>query len=108
MLRTPQPIKVAKTVLRPTSQRPEFGGWDWIIGTRTPFEQATPQELDQIAAAFNFARSKQSYTIFISHDVSATSKRCAQLDLKFLNRRHLVTKTLTDAKALSPRTMRSI
>lgn len=106
--RAPQPTKVAESVLRLTSQRPELGGWDWIIDTRNPFEQATPQELDEIASAFNAARSKQSYTIFVSHDVAGTSERCGQLDLKFLDRRHLVAKTLTEAKHLIPRTMRSI
>ncbi|RZI98560.1 MAG: hypothetical protein EON90_12855 [Brevundimonas sp.] len=108
VLRAPHPTKVSEAVLRLTAQRPELGGWDWIIDTRNPFEQATPKELDQIAAAFNAARSKQSYTIFISHDVAGTSERCGLLDLKFLNRRHLVAKNLTEAKHLIPGTMRSI
>ncbi len=108
LLRGPQPTKVADTVLRLTARRPELGGWDWIIDTRNPFEPATPRELDEIAAAFNIARSKQSYTIFISHDVPATSERCGQLDLKFLNRRHLVARTLSEAKRLIPGTIRSI
>lgn len=108
VLRASQPTKVSETVLRLTAQRPELGGWDWIIDIRNPFEQANPQELEQIAAAFNAARSKQSYTIFISNDGAATSERCLQLDVKFLNRRHLVAKTLTEARHLIPRTLRSI
>lgn len=103
----PQTKTVAETVLRLTKQRPELGGWDWIFDIRAPHEKATPEELDQIARAFNAARSKQSYTIFVSDDPS-TFDRCALMELKFLDRRHLVAKTMAQAEALLPWTMASI
>lgn len=98
---------VAETVLRLTSPRPELGGWDWIIDIRNPHDKATPEELDLIAAAFNAARSRQSYTIFVSED-PATYDRCALMELKFLNRWHLVAKTPAQAMALLPWTMPTI
>lgn len=103
----PQSTTVAETVLRLTKQRPELGSWDWIFDIRAPHEKATPEELDQIARAFNTARNKQSYTIFVSDD-PATYDRCAMLELKFLDRRHLVAKTMAQAEALLPWTMASI
>ena len=102
-----QTTTVAETVLRLTKQRPALGGWDWIFDIRAPHEKATADELDQIARAFNAAWSKQSYTIFVSDD-PATYDRCAVMALKFLDRRHLVAKTMAEAKALLPWTMPSI
>jgi hypothetical protein len=102
--RARRPTKVADTVLRLTRHRRELGSWDWVIDTRNPFEPATPEEIDRIAAAFNAVHSRQSYTIFISLN-PATNDRCTELDLKFQNRRHLVARTLTEAKALIPDTV---
>lgn len=107
VLPEPQTVTVAETVLRLTNQRPGLGGWDWIIDIRNPHDKATPEELDLIAAAFNAARSRQSYTVFVSDD-PVTYDRCALMELKFLNRRHLVAKTLPQALALLPWTMPSI
>ena len=104
---TPPTVTVAETVLRLTKQRPALGSWDWIFDIREPHEKATADELDQIARAFNAAWSKQSYTIFVSDD-PATYDRCAVMALKFLDRRHLVAKTMAEAKALLPWTMPSI
>lgn len=96
-----QTTTVAETVLRLTQQRPELGSWDWIIDIRNPHEKATPEELAQIAAAFNAARSKQSFTIFVSDD-PATHDRCAVMELKFLDRCHFVARTMAEAQALIP------
>lgn len=98
---------VAETVLRLTEQRPVLGSWDWIIDTRHPHTAATPAEIDSIAAAFNAATTKQSYTIFISHD-PATYGRCALLGRKFLLRRHLVARSLAEATSLLPYEMPSV
>lgn len=103
----PQTTTVAETILRLIERRPELGGWDWIIDIRNPHEKATPEELGQIAAAFNAARSKQSFTVFVSDD-PATYDRCALMELKFLDRCHLVAKTMAEAHALIPRTLPSI
>ncbi len=100
----PQTTTVAETILRLTHQRPELGGWDWIIDIRAPHEKATADELEQIALAFNAATSKQSYTIFISDD-PATYDRCALMDTKFLARRNLVAKSMVEAEAMMPRLM---
>lgn len=107
VLSTPPSDTVAETVLRLTNQRPELGGWDWTIDIRNPHDKATTEQLDQIAAAFNAARSRQSYTIFISDD-PATYDRCALMELKFLNRRHLVANSPSQALALLPRNMPTI
>ncbi|WP_299175777.1 hypothetical protein [uncultured Brevundimonas sp.] len=104
VLPRPQTVTVADTVLRQLARRPELGGWDWILDIRAPHEKATPEELDLIAAAFNAARSKQSYTIFISEDPIAF-ERCRIMDVKFHDRRHLVAKDMEAAQALIPRTM---
>ena len=107
VLPEPQTTTVAETVLRATSQRPILGSWDWIIDTRNPHAQATPEEIDSIAAAFNAVTSKQSYTIFISYD-PGTYDRCALLARKFHHRRHLVARSVAEAKGLLPLSMRSI
>lgn len=107
VLPAPQTATVAETVLRLIRQRPILGSWDWIIDLRAPHEKATPDELDQIATAFNAARSKQSYTIFISAD-PLTRDRCTLMDTKFLDRRNLVARTPEEAESLLPRSMRSI
>ena len=107
VLPEPQTTTVAETVLRLTQRRPALGSWDWIIDTRNPHAQATPEEIDGIAAAFNAVTSKQSYTIFISHD-PATYGRCALLSRKFSDRRHLVARTVAEASSLLPYSMHSI
>lgn len=103
----PQTRTVADAVLDLTRGRPELGGWDWIIDVRNPHDLATPEELSQIAAAFNAARSKQSFTIFVSED-PATYDRCALMGTQFRDRCHLVATTLKQAEALLPRPMMSI
>lgn len=100
-------VTVAETVLSHLARRPELGGWDWIFDIRAPHDKATPEELDQIAAAFNAARSKQSYTIFISEDPVAF-ERCRIMDVKFLDRRHLVARDMRAAKALIGRTLPTV
>ncbi len=107
VLPKPQTATVAETVLRLTNQRPVLGSWDWIIDIRNPHAQATEEELDLIAKAFNSVTSCQSYIIFISED-PATYARCAILAQKFINRRHLVAKGTVDATRLLPFTMHSI
>lgn len=103
----PPTTTVAETVLRLIGRRPELGGWDWIIDIRNPHEKATPEELGRIAAAFNAVRSRQSFTVFVSED-PATYDRCAAMELKFLDRCHLVAKTLAEARALIPGSMPDI
>lgn len=98
---------VADRVLRLTGQRPALGGWDWIIDIRNPHVQATLEEIESIAAAFNAATSKQSYTIFISND-PATYDRCALLGPKFVHRQHLVAGSVAEAHRLLPVSMQSI
>lgn len=107
VLSEPQTTTVAATILQLTKQRPTLGSWDWIIDLRKPHTQATSEELDNIAVAFNAVTSKQSYTIFVSNDPSAHDG-CARLTQRFLHRRHLVAKSLAEAKALLPKTMHSI
>lgn len=107
VLPEPPSETVAETVLRLTGKRPELGGWDWIIDIRNPHEKATLEELDLIAEAFNAARSRQGYTVFVSED-PATYARCALMELKFLDRRHLVAKSPAQALALLPWTMAAI
>lgn len=107
VLLEPETTTVAETVLRLTGQRPLLGSWDWIIDTRNPHAQATPGEIDSIAAAFNAVTRKQSYTIFISHD-PATYGRCALLGRKFLHRRHLVARSVAEARSLLPQGMSSV
>ncbi|MDQ3125199.1 MAG: hypothetical protein M3Q74_06280 [Pseudomonadota bacterium] len=107
VLPEPQTSTVAETVLRLTRQRPVLGRWDWVIDTRNPHAQATPEEIDSIAATFNAVRSKQSYTIFVSTD-PATYDRCALMARKFLDRRHLVARSLGEAISLLPQNMHSI
>lgn len=107
VLPEPETTTVAATVLRLTEQRPALGGWDWVIDTRNPHAQATPEEIDSIAAAFNAVTSRQSYTIFISHD-PATYDRCAVLGRKFRDRRHLVARSVAEARSLLPHSMHSI
>ena len=103
----PQTETVADAVLSLTKQRPKLGGWDWIIDTRHPHAQATPEEIENIASAFNAMTSQQSYTIFISRD-PATYERCAILGRKFFHRRHLVAHSIAEAKALLPQSIASI
>lgn len=98
---------VAETVLRLSAQRPVLGSWDWVIDTRNPHTQATPEEIDKIAAAFNAVTSKQSYTVFISTD-PGTYERCALLGRKFRYRQHLVARSMSEAVGLLPYSMRSI
>lgn len=107
VLPRPQTRTVAQTILKLTESRPELGGWDWIIDIRQPHQQATSEELERIAAAFNAARSKQSYTVFISED-PATQVRCDQIGLKFLDRCHLVARTPAEARALIPTAMQGV
>ena len=107
VLPEPQATTVAATILQLTTLRPALGSWDWIIDIRKPHAQATSEELDTIAAAFNAVTSEQSYTIFVSNDPSAHD-RCALLAQKFLYRRHLVAQSAADAKALLPKMMHSI
>ena len=103
----PQTATVAATILQLTKQRPTLGGWDWIIDIREPHAEATAEELDSIAAAFNAFTVSQSYTIFVSTD-PATHDRCELLAQKFLNRRHLVAQSIAEARCLLPVTMHSI
>lgn len=107
VLPEPQTSTVAETIVRLTSQRPALGGWDWIIDTRNPHAQATPEEIETIAAAFNAATSKQSYTIFISND-PGTYERCAVLGRKFQHRHHLVARSVAQATSLLPDAIRAI
>ena len=107
VLPVPETNTVADTVLRLTAQRPVLGSWDWIFDVRNTHAQATPEEIDSIAAAFNSVTSKQSYTIFVSHD-PATYDRCALLGRKFLHRRHLVARSVAEARRLLPQSMHSI
>lgn len=107
VLPEPQTATVAETVLQLTKQRPVLGSWDWIIDTRNPHELATHEEIDRIATAFNAVRTRQGYTIFISHD-SATYDRCAILGRKFLDRRHLVVRSVAEAERLLPENLHSI
>lgn len=107
VLPEPQTTTVAATILQLTKQRPILGSWDWIIDIREPHAQATSEELDNIASAFNAVTSKQSYTIFVSNDPSAHD-RCALLAQKFLYRRHLVAHSAAEAMALLPKMMHSI
>lgn len=107
VLPSPQTATVAETVLGLIRQRPILGSWDWVIDLRAPHEKATPDELEEIATAFNAARSKQSYTIFISED-PLTRDRCTLLDTKFLDRRNLVSRTPDEAQSLLPSSMRNI
>ncbi|MBJ7446187.1 MAG: hypothetical protein JHC81_01525 [Brevundimonas sp.] len=107
VLPEPQTTTIAATILQLTKQRPTLGSWDWIIDLRKPHTQATSEELDNIAAAFNAVTSKQSYTIFVSNDPSAHDG-CERLAQRFLHRRHLAAKSLAEAKALLPKTMHSI
>ena len=107
VLPEPQTTTVAETIVRLTKQRPALGGWDWIIDVRNPHAQATPEEIETIAAAFNAATSKQSYTIFISDD-PATYDRCALLGRRFHYRAHLVARNGAQANSLLPETIRAI
>lgn len=107
VLPEPQTSTVAETIVRLTNQRPALGGWDWIIDTRHPHAQATPEEIETIAAAFNAATSKQSYTIFISND-RGTYERCAVLGRKFHHRHHLVARSVAQANSLLPDAIRAI
>ncbi|GAA0870763.1 hypothetical protein GCM10009116_26000 [Brevundimonas basaltis] len=103
----PQTKTVADAVLGLTTKRPALGGWDWIIDIRNPHVQATLEEIESIAAAFNAATSQQSYTIFISND-PGTYDRCALLGPKFVRRRHLVATSMAEALSLLPINMQSI
>lgn len=103
----PQTETVAETVLRLLAGRPELGGWDWILDIRNPHQQATADELDEIAAAFNARTSKQAYTVFVSRD-PATYDRCALLGPKFHHRCHLVARDVAEAETLLPQTMQFI
>lgn len=96
--RTPN---VADTVLQLIGRRPNLGSWDWIFDIRAPHKKATTEQLDQIAQVFNAVRGERSYTIFISSDPE-TYARCELLDLKFLDRRHIVAPTMKEAEALIP------
>ena len=107
VLAEPETTTVAETVLKLTGQRPVLGSWDWIIDIRNPHAQATPEEIESIAQAFNAVTSEQSYTIFISRD-PGTYDRCALMGRKFVRRRHLVARTETEALNLLPQTMHSI
>lgn len=90
---------VAETVLQIIGRRPDLGRWDWIFDIREPHEKATTEPLDQIAEVFNAMRGERSYTIFVSSDPE-TYARCALMDLKFLDRRHIVAPTRKEAEAL--------
>ena len=105
VLPVPQTTTVAETVLRLTTRRPELGSWDWIIDIRAPHEKATLDEVDHIATAFNAARSKQSYTIFITDDPLAP-ERCAFMDTKFVHRRNMFARTPAGAVSLLPKSVR--
>lgn len=107
VLPTPQTTTVAETVLRLIRQRPVLGAWDWVIDVRNPHTLATPEEIDTIASAFNAVRSNQSFTIFISNDPAAYD-RCALMERKFLDRRHLVARGPDEARRLLPHTMHVI
>ncbi|WP_426051726.1 hypothetical protein [Brevundimonas sp. SL161] len=105
---SPQPgITVAATILDLLDRRPKIAGWDWIIDVRCAYQQATPSEIDQIAAAFNRATSRQGFVIYVSED-PASHDRCAMIAPKFRNRCFLVAHTLSSAKLLLPRIMPSI
>lgn len=98
---------VADTILTLLKRRPDLGAWDWIFDLRQPFERATPEELEQIARAFNAARSRQSYTVFISDDPE-TRERSRLMDTLFLDRKHVVVADLRAAHAAIPAVMRAI
>lgn len=98
---------VAQTVLELIRHRPLLGSWDWIFDIREPHQKASAEQLHEIAQAFNSVRSKESYTIFISAD-PATYDRCVLMDLKFLDRRHLVAGTMEEAEQLIPRVLPTI
>lgn len=100
----PQTETMADTILRLLGKRPELGGWDWVLDIRNPHEKASAEELEQIAAAFNAQTSRQSYTIFVSHD-PMTYDRCALLGAKFRHRCHLVARDLAEAQRLLPQNM---
>lgn len=102
-----QTTTVAATILQLTTLRPTLGGWDWIIDIREPHAQATAEELDSIAAAFNAFTSNQSYTIFLSND-PAIHERCALIAQKFFHRRHLVARSVAEARNLLPTALHSI
>ena len=107
VLPEPQIATVAEVMLQLTSRRPPLGGWDWIIDTRNPHVKATLGEIEIIAQAFNAFTHQQSYTIFISDD-PRTYDRCALLSRKFRLRRHLLARSVTEAKGLLPSIMPSI
>nr|WP_295236699.1 hypothetical protein [uncultured Brevundimonas sp.] len=98
---------VAETVLQIIGRRPDLGRWDWIFDLREPHEKATTEQLDQIAQVFNAVRGERSYTVFVSRDPE-TYARCALMDLKFLDRRHIVAPTMAEAEALIPRVVPSV
>lgn len=100
----PQTTTVAKTVVSLVERRPELRSWDWIIDLRNPHEKAAPEELERIAAAFNGARNRRSYTVFVSDD-PAIYGRCALMERTLPDRRHIVAKTMAGAHALLPWTM---
>lgn len=98
---------MGETVLRLLRQRKALGGWDWIFDIRQAHVKATADELEEIAAAFNAATSKQSYTIFVSDD-PAVYERCKIMDRKFVDRIHLVTRDMRTASGLIPVAIPSI
>ena len=95
---------MAATLLTLIGRRPNIAGWDWIIDVRCAHQQATPSEIEQIAAAFNGATSSQGFVIYVSED-PASHDRCAMIAPKFRNRCFLVAQTLSSAKSLLPRTI---
>ena len=99
-----QTTTVAEAAVQLIEQRQVLGSWDWIIDTRNPHAVATSEEFDRLAAAFNAVRTKQSYTIFISQE-SASYDRCAILGRKFLDRQHLVARSLSEAQSLLPQSI---
>ena len=98
---------MAATILGLLDRRPNIASWDWIIDVRCAHQQATPSEIDQIAAAFNAATSQQGFVIYVSED-PASYNRCAMIAPKFRNRCFLVAHTVSSAKSLLPRHMPSI
>ncbi|WP_284876977.1 hypothetical protein [Brevundimonas sp. MEB006b] len=98
---------VAETVLQIIGRRPDLGRWEWIFDIREPHEKATTEQLDQITEVFNVVCGEHSCTIFVSSDPE-TYARCALMDLKFIDRRHIVAPTMKEGEALIPRVVPSV
>lgn len=85
-------------VLAVVKARPDLWAWDWIVYTPVLPEDASIDQIAQLAQLYADAAKAEVLTIFVSHDPSL-HLWARVMDFQFRPRKHVVVATLQAAEA---------